>query len=345
MRGARSRETQKNTSILPSKNTSEKSNRNMVNEQIFSIGSRTYFVTYEVNNVGQGYIDIRYGAAIKRYNGPRTRLREGDKEGHMKTARERFSRFPASGKIKVANWVRTRGDLERHMESSRFKKRLVNLFAKNGVRERHGRNDSLMKKELWLRRCILNKKLNQAKAGFDEDMREFRKAHKNDKFSRETGGQVNVERFVGSDDLPTHRLRLNMDGRIFHIMYQRNECGLVVYGACVFNPKTEDDWESYDEEEHFETAQTRFKNYPVEVKVGRKHSYETRLSTSGEFNSEEEFKDIRNKIAKYGVRVRPNGTRFIREHELKTEFGQETKRLNRQLMSVMIQEHNRKVIV
>ena len=109
-----------------------------------------------------------------------------------------------------------------------------------------------------------------------------------------------------------------------------------------FIPRRERIAENYNVDEHYLTAMDRLEFSPVAVRIVPTHEYPTRFAESGEIIRPDEFRSLRKKIAKYGVRVSENGPRFIREHELKSEIGRVNKKYNRQLMEVIMKEHHRK---
>ena len=314
----------------------------MVQQQYFSIGKRTYFVVFELGDINSE-TTISYGAAVKRYNGPRTRLRERAIKQHFSTAMERFKRFPVQTTIRIPDRVRTRSDLSGYLSSRRFHKRFVNKFCQEGVRSRHDYKDSLMDKQLRTKRCQIIKKRNRAVDMYNKELARHKEQHRNDSFSRATGGEIEISDWEHINAQQAYLVSLSTQGRIFHVAYKRDSDGEMIYGACVFHPKTREDLENYNMDEHYLTAMDRLEFCPVAVRIVPTHEYPTRFAESGEMIRPDEFRSLRKKIAKYGVRVSENGPRFIREHELKTEMCRVKKKYNRQLMGVLMQENERRI--
>jgi len=313
----------------------------MIQQLYFSIGKRTYFVVFELGDINND-TTIKYGAAVKRYNGPRTRLQERTIKQHFSTAMERFERFPVQTTIRIPDRVRTRSDLSGYLSTRRFQKRFVNKFCQEGVRSRHDYKDSLIEKELRTKRCQILKKRNRAVDKYFKELAKHMDQHKHDRFSRTTGGEIEISDMDSIQRQQAYLVSIGTQGRIFHVAYKRDSDGEMIYGACVFHPKTREDLENYDVDEHYLTAMDRLEYSPVSVRIWPKHEYPTRFASSGELIRPDEFTSLRKKIAKYGVRVSENGPRFIREHELKSEIGRVKKKYNRRLMEVMMQEHQRK---
>ena len=238
--------------------------------------------------------------------------------------------------------MRTRSDLSGYLSSRRFQKRFVNKFCLEGVRSRHDYKDSLIEKQLRTKRCQILKKRNRAVDKYCKELAKHKQQHRNDSFSRATGGEIEISNWEHINAQQAYLVSMSTQGRIFHVAYKRDSDGEMIYGACVFHPKTLEDFENYDMDEHYLTAMDRLEFCPVAVRIVPTHEYPTRFAESGEMIRPDEFRCLRKKIAKYGVRVSENGPRFIREHELKSEIGRVKKKYNRQLMEVIMKEHHRK---
>ena len=109
------------------------------------------------------------------------------------------------------------------------------------------------------------------------------------------------------------------------------------YGACVFNPQTEEDWINYDEYQHFDTAWERFERFPVKgINLNfDTHGYRTRQATSGEvpIYNDKAVLGLRKCIAKYGVRSR-KGSMFLKSEEKWSECMSQTKNFRREYQKV-----------
>ena len=119
------------------------------------------------------------------------------------------------------------------------------------------------------------------------------------------------------------------------IAYKRLANGKTEYGATIYRAENANDSYNFDGDAHWQTAQERLDKYPVKSYVTPvERHYPTRSVTSGHIGdyspgAQEMFADLRKCVAKFGVRYRP-GTgshRFMKTHELKTTYSQQTKKL------------------
>ena len=172
-------------------------------------------MVFELGDIG---IDttIKCGAAVKRYNGPRTRLRESVIKQHFSTAMERFKRFPVQTTIRIPDRVRTRSDLSGYLSSRRFHKRFVNKFCQEGVRCRHDYKDSLMDKQLRTKRCQILKKRNRAEQCI-QGVGQHKQQHRNDSFSRATGGELEISDKEHINAQQAYLVSMSTQGRIFQL--------------------------------------------------------------------------------------------------------------------------------
>jgi hypothetical protein len=289
-------------------------------------------------------------------------------KGNMHTARERYGRMPVSTEkynkqVMIPSSVKTRYQMEKYFKTKKFLKSLVNIFAQLGVRWRSTQHPNLMEKEYVHKRCIIQKAKRRFIGEYQMDLSVFQKRRSQIKLSKISGGEIGYEwteemkfggAYVGSSsaNLPVHKLSFIEQSRIFHVVYQRCNSGHTRYAACIYSPPAqlnlptlnedgtmdEEDWEEledmgYDAEQHFDTAFSRFE-HPIEIYLPNKMPC-TRLVSAklGRIDDQDIIHRLRKKIAKYGVRAKQGGNhhRFITLHQIKQDFAQVSKLLNKNI--------------
>lgn len=123
------------------------------------------------------------------------------------------------------------------------------------------------------------------------------------------------------------------------IAYRRLANGKTEYGATIYKADNANDSYNFDGDAHWQTAQERLDKYPVKSYVTPvEKKYQTRSVTSGRISeysphAQEMFADLRKCVGKFGVRYRMGAAshRFIKSHELKTTYSQQTKKLASQV--------------
>lgn len=296
----------------------------------FNASRRTYFVVFDIGLDGT----LKYGATIKKHPGPITRINISTEEKHLNTAYERFERFPVETSIKLPETVRTRGELKNFLVTKKFKKMILGKFAKFGVRSRNG-NMSLKTNEYNFTLCQLKKQKNRALCNYYNTINRHNKLHENDNFNTRGFDDGITPDWEKCD---TFQSLVEADGRIFHFSYKRDaQTGKMKYGACVFNPKTQEDWDNYDEDAHYDTSQTRMERFPVYAHFDNEHTHNTRLQASGEiqFTSPKSAIKMRKMVAKYGVRNRGNNKRFLGTHKANRILRSITKKTNRKIGTLL----------
>ncbi len=283
-------------------------------------------------------------------------------KGNMETARKRYENWAVSSikyerMVELPLGVRTRSQMIEHFKKKIFRKGLVNIFATLGMRWRMGEGPSLMNKEFESKKASLEKRMRRLNGVFDYSRGRFERRRKISELSS-SGGEPNSEweKHVGAEGetLPIHEISFIDQDRIFHVVYQRSVSGHTRYGACIYSPVPE--WEyiplnldgsmdnecwdelydmGYDEEDHFSTAQERFK-YPVEVYLPYNKTITRGLANKMGRIDECDYEmvmKLRKKIAKYGVRARTGGNhnRFLTPHVWNNYYAVNKKTLNKEM--------------
>lgn len=287
--------------------------------------NRTYFVVFKLGIDGT----LVYGATIKRYPGPITRISSDTAKSHILTASNRMDRFPVETKITLPDSVKTRGDLKKYIETKKFKKTLIKKFTRLGVRHRNGKGVSLKDAEFNHKFCLIKKNKNRAYSNYYDNINHFKKLHENDKYDERNDN-------IDWENHKTFESIIHKDGRVFHFTYKRDsDSQKIMYGASVFRPENDDDWQYYNEDEHFWTSRVRMEQYPVFAKLESEHTYNTRLASTGEiqFIKKTTATKMRKLAAKYGVRNR-KGERFLTPHLENTKCLAFIKKSNRKMFKL-----------
>ena len=325
-------------------------------ELSFTIGKRTYFVVFNIDP-RHGQTFVRYGASILNHPNRPSPSSQEEVESHFDTAWERFNKysiltsFQRKG-LNVWSWengVITRAQLENTILSEEFQNRLVDLFCQYGVRMRGNILDgptSLREKELKSKISGLVKNLNRAK-----NKKEQAISAKSRHWTAIIRACAQRRDYLTSwtdedrdqlDEMPINEGIILADGRIFHVAYVRLPDGKMRYGAAVFKANSSEEWDYYNEDDHFDTAWQRLCRFGVEVEVPSNMRYATRSSVQTGAINDHDIKAwgmLRKSIGKFGVRTR---TRFgndtlgvtsksIRTHQINNAYFQEKKTLNKKL--------------
>ena len=290
---------------------------------------------------------IQYGAAIYRNDsGEAANISEEERIKHVKTATERLNRFPVTVSWKgYPEETRTRGQKLTYLNSNKFKREMVTILCNNGVRYRPSGSPP---ETCSIREQQFIQQMNKTTKDHNRVMDKYEKNKivDEDQVSHDVRARIlamDAERL--DENMPFFECVFDdrHSDRIFHIIYRRTEDGQMEYGACVFNPKTEEDWNNYDEERHFDTAWERFERFPVKgINLNfETHGYRTRQATSGEVSiyNDEAMLGLRKCIAKYGVRSR-KGTMFLKSAEKWTKCMSETKNFRREYQKVDEEYHS-----
>ena len=308
----------------------------------FTQGGRTYFASIKFSQEG-GDQYIEYGATVYHSTRSDSDIPSELIDGHFKTATERFTKYPVYIKFgDLPHTTRTRLGMKDYLSSKSFKKRFISIMCKNGVRVREDGVDSLRGKELIDAERRLKKDMNREVSNYQDDISNHNRDHKHDRLDHISNGQVghswNYGEVENSPAMDYHELVFWDNGRLFHVSYNRFGDGDTRYGACIFKPTCEEDWDRYNENDHFNTAYQRMSRFGVEVHVPQTHRYHTRENTSGRINPNDDEKVgiLRKHIARYGVRVRRGKdgmilNRFVKKHLIGYEHAKKTKGMKREL--------------
>ena len=286
--------------------------------------------------------NIKYGATINSVAldiGNVSNISEEDRIRHIMTATNRINGYPVETIWNgYPEHIKTRGQKQMYLNSSKFKREIINILCKNGVAS-HTIGTSLetvsIREQQYIHSMNKTTKLHNRTI----DKYEKGKIRDVDQVSRDTRSSIitsNVERLDESIPFFEYVFGEKTSDRIFHVIYRRTVDGQIEYGACVFNPKTEEDWINYDEGRHLDTAWERFERFPVKgITLNVKtHQYGTRQATSGEIsiytNKETSLRNLRKCIGKYGVRSRERGIMFLKKAEKWTKCMSQTKKLRRE---------------
>lgn len=299
----------------------------------FKIGSRTYFVVFSLSSDGE----LKYGATVHKagFVGEKP-----DYESHFQTATSRFTRFPVrvknfTGNYALSESVKTRSDSTKFYNSKIFRKLLLKQFCKYGVRSRPiDTSSSLKLKEFNLAYSNIKKTQNRDIDNYYNLLKRHINNNPGMYSSRHRTGVLDYRNNEKLSKSIPFELKIQMDKRVFHIVYRRNNQGETLYGASIYRlidgNKIGDE---YDQELHFDTAYERLERFPVSVFLKNTHRYVTRSCTSGEieFWNNKVIKQFRKLIAKNGVRFRDtthNSRKFLVTHALDYQIAQNKKKTN-----------------
>ena len=331
----------------------------IVHEKVaFSRGVRTYFVEYNISHVPTGTVVnnskiieklpvlnhnelyLTYGACIYKHTKNSPTIPNSIKRSHFNTAHIRYNNFAVSTIIIIDSLIKTRLQWNNFLIGKYFENILIKLFCKNSVRCRKKHITSL--KEHEYNNCIMKilKNIRRVDIIYYQQRKKYISNHDNDILSRISGAEIGSEwtsnELLRISEIPIFKLLFIINNRIFHISYQRLCNGKTRYGACIFHPTSENDWNNYNEEEHFITSYNRMLRFGVEVNIPDINAPLTRLRSSGQITywNTNIIDLFRNHIARYGVRVRTDSRhshRFLKEHEINTKEAMKLKYLNRTL--------------
>lgn len=289
----------------------------------FTIGNRTYFVTFHLQDSS-----IVYGATIFKGKLPMSSQQIND---HFQTSKERYQKFPVKTTFtKEKQWFThkiTRTSIQNMINSKRFQKRLVSLFCLHGVRHRPNGHKSLKQSEYQQRLYNIQKLINRQLAQKQSTLGKYKSKENTIQDIRLT--EVETQKIENDDP---YFMVFEETKRTIHIVYQRLPNGNTAYGACVFHPQHEADYLKYNLDDHLNTAYQRMKHYPVFANIPSSMKYSTRSTYISEFDKLAISK-LRKAVGKYGVRNRSTNGRkpdYISPHIINTQFHIATKKLNRE---------------
>jgi hypothetical protein len=311
----------------------------------FKKGSRHYTIRMSIDGK-----NIKYGATIYNFafDTPHNKISDEDRIRHIMTATKRIKGYPVETIWNgYPEHIKTRRQKQDYLNSSKFRSEIITILCKNGVRHRPSGTPpetvSIREKQYIHSMNKTTKLHNRTIDKYEQD-----KIRDKEQVSYDIRARLltsNVERLDESIPFFECVFGEKTSDRIFHVIYRRSVDGQIEYGACVFNPTTEEDWINYDEGRHLDTAWERFERFPVKgINLNVKtHQYGTRQATSGKIsiynNKGSSLRSLRKCIGKYGVRSRGRmdvgsdecvSTMFLKKAEKWTKCMSQTKKLRRE---------------
>ena len=258
-------------------------------------------------------------------------------KGHFETAQARYTHYPVKCQFTKPSdkkpWFPkylTRQSLTHITDTRAFETRLINIFCRNGARNRPLGIKSLRRAEFLDQIRSIDREQGRALNIKQRAFSKYNINHPKQYPPLSDNSEDNEEEDDTFTQSPHHSMVFQEKHRTVHIVYQHLPNGRMNYGACFFRPITELDIQNYCLEAHLNTAHDRMTHHGVKTTIPSSMWYTTRSTEISEHDTLA-WKTLRKAVSKHGVRTRGKGQpNFITPHLINTAYSSTTKHLNRQ---------------